>query len=326
MISKTKYPITNTRIVELFKKAGFTIIGNIRPLGDGEYNSVYSVNADGKEYAIKIAPAPDCEVLTYENNMMQAEIYWYKQISEKTSVAAPEIIYSDFSRELIGTDWFIMEKINGKALRHCKLKGDEKTESDNAIIDMLVEMHSVKGDKFGYPEGEQFDNWYSALKSIINNLIADCAKKGYKCKRGEKMLKALERHKAVFESVDCTMVNFDLHTGNVIYDPDNSKGKYWIVDLERGFWGDKIFDFVCFDTMNPMEKKTATLKYYNSTAKDKIIVDNGVKLRYAMAQALMALIMETEKYYRYTTHHFGWWRNVLVSTYLYINAFKVLEK
>ncbi len=326
MVSKTKYPVTNEQIELMFKKAGFSKISNIIPLGDGEYNSVYSVNADGKEYAIKIAPAPDCDVLTYEKNMMRAEIYWYKQLSEKTDISAPEIIYSDFSREFVGTDWFIMDKINGKALRHCKLEGTEKTESENTIIKMLVQMHAVKGGIFGYPEGEKFDNWYSALKSIINNLIADCAKKGYKCKHGERMLKALEKHKAVFENVDCTMVNFDLHTGNVIYDPDNAKGKYWIVDLERGFWGDKIFDFVCFDTMNPMEKKTATLEYYNSIAKEKIVVDDGVKLRYAMAQALMGLIMETEKYYRYTTHHLGWWRNVFVGLFLYSSAFKVLEK
>ncbi len=66
MISKTKYPVTNEQIEKLFNKAGFKNIGNIAPLGDGEYNAVYSVTADSKNYAIKIAPAPDCEVLTYE--------------------------------------------------------------------------------------------------------------------------------------------------------------------------------------------------------------------------------------------------------------------
>ncbi len=325
MISKTKYPVTPLQIEAMFKKAGFSKICDIVPLGDGEYNSVFSVKADGKEYAVKIAPAPDCEVLTYEKNMMLAELYWYSELSRKTDICAPEIIYSDSSREIIGTDWFIMEKISGTALRHCKLKGEEKQKSEQALIEMLVQMHSVKGEKFGYPEGEQFESWYSALKSIIENLVADCAQKGRKCPHGERMLAALEKHRAVFEAVECTMVNFDLHTGNVIYSPENKKGSYWLVDLERGFWGDRIFDFVCFDMMNPMEKKRSTLDYYNSLSAQKIEVDSSVKLRYAMAQALMGLIMETEKYYRYTPHHFGWWRNVFACAFLF-GGLKVLEK
>lgn len=326
MVSKTKFPVTNEEIALLFKKAGFTNISNIEPLGDGEYNAVYSVTADGKDYAIKIAPSTDCEVLTYEMNMMKAEIYWYEQTHAKTDINAPAIIYSDFSRETIGTDWFIMEKISGNSLRYCKLNETEKDESERAILYAAAQMHKVYGDEFGYGAGMKFPTWYEALKHIINDLINDCDKKGRKCKNGEKLLRILEKHKDVFIDVECNMVNFDLHTGNMMYDPDNSKGKYWLVDLERGLWGDKIIDFVNFDMMNPMEKKTKTLEYYNSIAEKRIIVNEAVRLRYAMGQALMALIMETEKYYRYTWHHFGWWRNVAACAYLYSSAYGVLKK
>ncbi len=324
MISKTKYPITNEQIADMFKKAGFSVICNIEPLGDGEYNAVYSVNADGKDYAVKIAPAPDCDVLTYEKNMMQAEVYWYEQFHKNTSINTPEIIYSDFSKELIGTDWFIMEKIGGNALKHCKLEGEEKTESERAILNMAVQMHAVKGEKFGYAMGKKFDTWYDALKHIVYNLIDDCSKKGYRCKHGERVLKAIEKHKEIFINVECSMVNFDLHTGNVMYDKNNPKGKYWMIDLERGLWADKVIEFINFETLNSIEKKTASLEYYNSISKDKIVVDEGVKIRYAMAQCLMALVMETEKYYRYTPKHFGWWRNVAVGAIFYPQAFKTL--
>lgn len=326
MISKTKFPITVNQIEKLFKKAGFRKISGIEPLGDGEYNAVYSVTADGRDYAVKIAPSPDCEVLTYEKDMMKAEIYWYEQLHKKTDIKAPAIIYSDFSRETIGTDWFIMEKIGGNALRHCKLSEQEKEESERAILDVAAAMHKTYNNEFGYPTGEKFATWYDTLEHIINDLIKDCAKKGYKCRNGERMLSALKNYKDVFTDVECTMVNFDLHTGNMMYDPENLTGKYWIVDLERGFWGDKILDFVCFDAMHPMEKKTKTLAYYNCIAEKKIVADEGIKLRYAMGQALMGLIMETEKYYRYTRHHFGWWRNVFACLYFYNSAFGVLEK
>lgn len=326
MVSKTKYPVTEKEITMLFKKAGFINIGNIAPLGDGEFNAVFSVTADGNDYAIKIAPSPDCEVLTYEKDMMKAEIYWYEQIHSKTDIKAPEIIYSDFSRDTIGTDWFIMEKIGGGSLSHCKLNKTEKAESEKAILYAASRMHKVYGDSFGYAAGEKFPTWYEAVRHIIKNLISDCKIKNRKCRNGEKLLEYLEKHKAVFMDVECNMVNFDLHPGNMMYTPEDTKGKYWLVDLERGLWGDKIIDFVNFDLITPIEKKTKILAYYNSIAEKQITVNNAVRLRYAMGQALMALIMETEKYYRYTWHHFGWWRNVAACAFLYKSAFGVLKK
>ena len=50
------------------------------------------------------------------------------------------------------------------------------------------------------------------------------------------------------------------------------------------------------------------------------------RIRYAVAQALMALLMETEKYYRYSPFYVGWWRNILVSSVLFRRAFKVFKK
>ena len=40
----------------------------------------------------------------------------------------------------------------------------------------------------------------------------------------------------------------------------------------------------------------------------------------------MGLIMETEKYYRYTPNHIGWWRNTAVSAFLFRQAFGVFKK
>lgn len=55
MRSKTKIAIDNATIIKLFEKAGINGAENIAPLGAGEYNSVFSVDAAGKNYAIKIA-------------------------------------------------------------------------------------------------------------------------------------------------------------------------------------------------------------------------------------------------------------------------------
>lgn len=325
MISKTKFPITDSQIVSLFQKAGFRDVRNIAPLGDGEFNAVYAATADGNEYAVKIAPSPDCDVLTYEKNMMRAELFWYDQLREKTQVHVPAVLYRDFSRETIGTDWFIMEKIDGTALNRCRLPQEEKEAGDRAIAEAAAAMHAIPGEAFGFPSGKKYDTWDRALEGILSDLVSDCEKKGKRCRNGERLLNALNKHRDIFREVPCTMVSFDLHPGNVIYAPQNTNGRFWFIDWERGIWGDRVLDFVNFDPMHPMEKKTKTLSFYNSVAAEKLTVDDGVKLRYAMGQGLLGLVMETEKYYRYTPMRFGWWRNVSACLYFYKSAFGVLE-
>lgn len=78
MISRTKFKIDRTTIESLFCSAGIAGAREISPLGAGEYNAVFSATAHGKEYAIKIAPPKDVPILTYEQGMMRAEVFWYR--------------------------------------------------------------------------------------------------------------------------------------------------------------------------------------------------------------------------------------------------------
>ena len=76
MISKTKYKIENKEIEKIFRAAGIGGITGISPLGAGEYNAVFSVSTREKEYVLKIAPAQEAPVMTYEKDMMRAEVFW----------------------------------------------------------------------------------------------------------------------------------------------------------------------------------------------------------------------------------------------------------
>ena len=98
MKSKTKYEVDPATIVGLFEKAGIEAAGNIAPLGDGEYNSVYAVDAGGVGYAIKIAPLDSALILTYEQDMMAQEVYYYGLMADQAGIQVPEIYYADFSK------------------------------------------------------------------------------------------------------------------------------------------------------------------------------------------------------------------------------------
>jgi fructosamine-3-kinase len=113
MRSKTKLTIDPEIIKNLFDKAGIHGAENIAPLGAGEYNSVYAVGAAGKAYAIKIAPHPSATILTYEQDMMAQEIYYYELMANQAGINVPQIFYVDFSKEEIPAEYFIMQHLPG---------------------------------------------------------------------------------------------------------------------------------------------------------------------------------------------------------------------
>ena len=102
--SKTKYEASEEEIKELFSfhKVGNVI--NISPLGNGEFNATYKVSCDnGDTYALKISPPDDSKVLSYEKNMMGSEVFWYKQMKEKTKedITLPVKIYNSIKDDVV---------------------------------------------------------------------------------------------------------------------------------------------------------------------------------------------------------------------------------
>ncbi len=326
MISKTKYKISDEKIKEIFEKAGLGNVSEIKPLGAGEYNAVFSVTAEGKAYAIKIAPPPGTPVLTYEKDMMQTEVYWYETISEKTDIRTPKIYFKDFSRKVIPCDYFIMEKLEGKTLNEAGLSHEEMTLARAEIAQMLAKLHAIKSDKFGYIQNELYDNWYLALKGIFENLIFDCGRKGKKSERGERALALIEKYRPVLETVSAAAINYDLWDVNIICKREGDRNYLYWIDPERSFYGDPIFDFICMDLMVPFAKKDVAKRLYNSFTEEKVGNSREEQIRFAFANLLMGLIQETEKYYRYTPLHFGWWRNVISCSIMYNQGFGVLER
>lgn len=325
MVSKTKFLLSDETIKALFLKAGIDGVTSVAPLGAGEYNAVYEVVAD-KPYVLKVAPDDRVRVLTYERDMIKSEVYWYSVMREKTDIRVPEVYFSDFSRELIPAGWFIMEKLPGKQRNEFDMSNEEKAQKVRKIAEMVSSMHRVHNDKFGYIQNGLYDNWHLALRSMIVNLIADCEEMGKKTKRGEKLLAYVDKYKEVFEKAECCMVNFDIWDPNIICTRENGEIKYAWIDPERCFWGDRIVDFICLQLLLPLKNKKKSLAGYNAVAELPVAASSDEEIRYAAAHALIGLIQEVEKYYRYTPRLFGWWRNVLSSAMFYNMAFRALRR
>ncbi len=325
MKSRSKYQISNEDISKIFLNFGVKDIGNIEALSAGEYNSIYDVTANGKHYILKVSPHKNFKRLTYENNMMQAEVFWYSQIREHTDIDVPEIYFTDFSKSIIPADYFIMEKVQGIQKDNVKYSKEDKAAADSVIVRQVAQLHAVHNDKFGYVQGEKFDTWYEAYCSIITNLLDDYSKVGKTSKKGQKILKYAKKYKHSLNTAECSMVNTDCWDSNIIAVKKNGVYDYVWIDPERSIWGDKILDFACLDAFTPLEDKKSVLKEYNSIAYKKVMPDDDEKIRYAFAKGMMALILQVEKYYRYTPLHKGWWRNVIASQICYSQALKALK-
>lgn len=329
MKSITKNLLSDEVITTLFAKAGFNNVSNISTLSGGFFNAVYSVQNNDKQYVLKVAPPAGVDVLTYEKGMMASEVYWYKRMREDTDILTPQIYYYDSDKDIIDSDFFIMEKIDGMQLNELPMSPEETQAAHATVAKMTASMHKVKNDKFGYVQQQLYDNWYIAIRSMTVSLIKGCEAKNRKSRQGQKLLKFIDANKNILEKVECCMVNYDIWFKNIMAKrQDDSSIMHWWIDPERCFWGDQMADFVCLENMHSdLSEKKIALDAYNSVADRPIEINNETNIRYAIMMAYMGLLMESEKYYRFKPYQLGWWLNILAGRlFFYRKGFGILKK
>lgn len=325
MKSKTKYFLSESQIAEIFNSAKLGAVTNVTELSAGEFNSAYRVTANGAEYVLKIAPKDNTHTLTYEADIMAREVEFYRLIAEKTDVKTPKIFYYDDTMSIIPTKYFIMEMLDSRPLNTVKLSKSERQNVNELIGEMVAKLHTVKGDGFGYEQNGLYSNWYLALRSMVENLINDCAKLNKKCKKGAKLLGYIDKSKAILEKVESVYTHYDIWDGNVFYKNDNGDIELTLIDTERGFWGDGIGDFVSIELMTALNKKKS-VSGYNKLADKPIKFSRDEMVRYYIMTAYLGLIVYTEKFARYKTWQSKYFINIVLSNIMLKQAFNGLKK
>ena len=324
-ISKTKYEASKAEIRELFSFHKMGNVLDVAALGNGEFNAAYKVTCDnGTDYALKIAPPEGSNVLSYEKSMMEAEVFWYSQMHEKTDILCPQVFISDFSKGIVKSNCFIMEMMVGKALWEAGLTDQEYEAVQKQKISMLTKIHRIANDRYGYIQTGLDDSWYEALKNMALRLVADCKKLGHDTPDGETFLRFIDKHEKLLRAVPCRMVNFDLWDSNVLY--NEATGRICWIDPERGFWGDPVADFITVGPGQkaPLSAKQKELEIYNGMAQETIPLTEETEIRYALAVCYLALIEEVEKYVRYEPDNPTYIRNTVDSREMYDMAFRLL--
>lgn len=324
MKSRTKYYVKDGDIAKIFIKVGLGAVDKIESLDAGEFNTAYFVNAGGKEYVIKIAPLNDSDILTYEKNIMEREVYFYTLIRDNTSVRIPKVYFYDDSKSIIPTSYFIMERLIMTPLTDLKTDKDNKNKIYIETGRAVARLHAIKGSKFGYEQNGLYDNWYLAIRNMTYNLILDAKKKGKKTKYGERLISYIDKYKDILIKVSSMYTHFDIWDGNIFCNNDGGQDKIALIDTERGFWGDGIGDFVSIEMFKELRDKVS-VKGYNELAKDKIEITRETEIRFNIMRAYLGLIVYTEKFFRYKRTQMKYLINVIVARMLLRKSFRILD-
>lgn len=299
-MSKTKRKIEKEVLQKIFTKHSLGEITDVTPLKGGMFNSVLRVTVQGgQSYAVKIAPSDETEVLTYEKNLIESEVYFYEKFAQVKNVHFPKVYGYDFE-ENSDYKYLIMEFIEGTMLSSMKLTEDENNQVMYDLGKAMAEMHNITCDEgFGYIQNGLKSTWDEAYFFMAENVMKNAESKNAKIPCLSEIRKIFAESKDLLNTVQTPhYLHFDLWAGNVML---KDKKLYALIDCERAMLGDVMGDFISLDYTGAfnVEKNCYLIDGYNSVADEKLTFDRNQLKRLYLMKIYLGLIVYTEQHYRY---------------------------
>jgi aminoglycoside phosphotransferase (APT) family kinase protein len=164
---------------------------------------------------------------------INAEIYTFQQIGEKTSSRTPEIISTDHHNYII-CNW-LKGKNTGTKIEN----NQQKEKLAKKLGEALAEIHSIQYQKFGEINQNGIEKPYKNWKNFLQNVI-DFLKQFNSEEIAEKGIGYLENNiEQVSGSFEPVLVHGDYHAWNTVID---QKGELGILDCEASFIGCREFE------------------------------------------------------------------------------------
>lgn len=219
---------------------------SLHELTEGYFNIAYEVSfADGTASILKIAPHPKVTVMTYEQNIMEAEVRSMRLVAQKTNVPLPKVEFYDPSCQWCSAPYFFMEKLKGQSLASQKASftPQQVSEIDALVGSLNKEINQITNDTFGYLGQTAFqgESWHEVFGEMLKAVLMDADKENIDLKvSSRELLDLLDKDKPLFlEVVTPRLVHWDLWDGNIFMDQGNLTG---FIDWERCLWGDPLME------------------------------------------------------------------------------------
>lgn len=286
---------------------------NYKELTEGYFNIAYEVElSNGKKTILKIAPAKEVRVMTYEKNIIHSEVQAMRIVREKCDVPVAEIYGYDDSGIICKSPYFFMEKIKGQSLYAIKetLTAGQIESIYSETGRMIHSVNSISCPYFGYPGLPEYQGseWYPVFYKMIETLLEDAKRVNSDIKLSpDELINKLQRDKAVFEEVTKpSFVHWDCWDGNIFVENGKVSG---IIDWERVLWADPLME-VGFRTYDP---NPAFQKGYGLE-----VLDEHQQRRALWYDIYLMLAMTIECEYRKyeTMDQYCWTTDILVKQFV----------
>lgn len=265
-------------------------------LTDGWFNAAYALTlADGRRAVLKVAPLPHVEVLTYEHDILRAEVEALRLVRAHTDAPVPEVLWFDDSGTHVPSPLFVMTFIPGVSLDKLRdtLDATSQAAVDRELGRHLRAINAIRGESFGLlsPSASRHATWREAFTTMWTALLDDGRRKHVDLPISYDELHSafVRAEPACDEIVEPRFVCWDLWDGNVLVDPESGELQ-GVFDLERALWGDPLME----TQLAPSERRDAFMATYQPAELDT----PGGKLRRAAYDLYLHLVMSIEGAYR----------------------------
>lgn len=211
-------------------------------IGGGQSNPTYFVSFDNREMVLRKQPAasllPSAHAIDREYRVMQA--------LAASDLRVPEMILYHTDRELIGTPFYLMERLQGRVFPNCQLPGMAPAERKAiymAMAETMACLHKVDWARIGLSD-------YGRHGSYFSRQIARWSKQWEMSKNAENRdidrLMPWLRENLPDES-ETTISHGDFRLGNLMFHPTEPR-VIAVLDWELSTLGHPLAD-VAFNCM-----------------------------------------------------------------------------
>ena len=215
----------------------------IERVSGGHSNETLFVTWNDHEFVLRRPPLGE----TAENAHDVLREYHVMDALQDTDVRVPSTVLACDDHSVVGSDFYVMERIEGPVLRNDEIARFSSSDSRQAIteelVNRLVEIHSVDVERLGLTDFGRRNGFLTRQASRWRDQF-DWAREITAEEREIPSLEPVQEwlSQNIPESSPSALVHGDYKLDNVIFEPDGSPKIAAIIDWEMSTLGDPLTD------------------------------------------------------------------------------------
>ena len=221
-------------------------VDELKFIGGGSFGRVYkAILSSGEIIAVKAYKLQGDQY--YEAEQL-------KILAKNTSVSMPEVVFTYEDDETAILAMTFVEGKNVLELPFLLKSKEQKKAFADAVIEGMLEWHSVTNDKFGSLAAPEYDTWYDYYKREKQEPWMKGFRELVKNRNLSKnRLKVLEEATEIFNSLPAedtkpVLIHADLNIMNIMADPQTLE-LIAFIDPNGCMWADREYDLYQFHNM-----------------------------------------------------------------------------